>query len=257
MNALGRAGHVGSYQRTVAVSLERMYENALDWEHLPFVHASSFSAIEAVDAGAWGWRARVWDAADRESLIELRLERDRQRWITRNIEGRAAGAEIWTSVVEVAPRRLDLAIDFYVPGIPEADRAKVGAAYAQAYTVLYDEDEPMMVERQWQLEQRIQSRPREAVMLPPVAELDLPHRFDFGGRPHVLRDHEGSLIAHAAVCPHQLAPLADARIERGEIVCPWHGYRFALASGHCTSGALCRMTPAPAVEETAAGVRIG
>lgn len=35
--------YVGSYKRRMKVSIDRMYENALDWEHLPFPHNSSFS----------------------------------------------------------------------------------------------------------------------------------------------------------------------------------------------------------------------
>ena len=34
--------HVGTYRRVLPVSLVRMYENTLDWEHLPHVHESSF-----------------------------------------------------------------------------------------------------------------------------------------------------------------------------------------------------------------------
>ena len=43
--------HVGTYKRTVPVNLERMYENALDWQHLPHLHNSSFEDIECIDAG--------------------------------------------------------------------------------------------------------------------------------------------------------------------------------------------------------------
>ena len=39
------------------VSLERLYENALDWEHLPHLHQSSFASITCEAAGPWGWRA--------------------------------------------------------------------------------------------------------------------------------------------------------------------------------------------------------
>lgn len=49
--------HVGQYQRRMPVSLARMYENALDWEHLPWLHSSSFTAIECIESGDWGWRA--------------------------------------------------------------------------------------------------------------------------------------------------------------------------------------------------------
>ena len=52
--------HVGTYQRRLPVSLERMYENALDWAHLPHVHRSSFSDIQLISSGGWGWRAHLF-----------------------------------------------------------------------------------------------------------------------------------------------------------------------------------------------------
>ena len=43
-------------------------------EHLPHLHESGFSALELLDAGAWGWRAKVVDQRKgTESVIELRL----------------------------------------------------------------------------------------------------------------------------------------------------------------------------------------
>ena len=62
--------HVGTYRRVLPVSLERMYENTLDWEHLPFVHSSSFAAIECIEAGSWGWRAEVTSAKGEASIID-------------------------------------------------------------------------------------------------------------------------------------------------------------------------------------------
>ena len=47
---------VATYRRTVAASLERVVENVLDWEHLPWLHRASFSSVELVDAGESGWR---------------------------------------------------------------------------------------------------------------------------------------------------------------------------------------------------------
>ena len=63
--------HVGTYRRVLPVSLVRMYENTLDWEHLPFVHDSSFSSIECLDAGPWGWRAITTSPRGDENEIEL------------------------------------------------------------------------------------------------------------------------------------------------------------------------------------------
>ena len=149
-----RLDHVGSYRRRLPVSLDRMYENALDWQHLPHLHGSSFGSIDCASAGGWGWRATV-SSGDGEAAIvselELRLDRDARRWITRNLAGPNAGAEIWTHVFVVADRVLDIVVDFFVPHVPADAREKVGLAYAKAYEVLYDEDVDMMTGRQNQL----------------------------------------------------------------------------------------------------------
>lgn len=76
--------HVGSYRRRLSVSLERMFENALDWEHLPHLHNSSFAEINCLDAGPWGWRANVIDSNGQVSELEFKLDRSRRRWITKN-----------------------------------------------------------------------------------------------------------------------------------------------------------------------------
>lgn len=256
--------HVGTYRRSMAVSLERMYENALDWEHLPYVHDGSFSAINVLDSGRWGWKAALVDARGRDSVIELRLDRESRRWITRNLEGGATGSEIWTHVFVLGERSIEIVVDFFVPGVAEADREKTGDAYARLYHQLYDEDEAMMLARQHQLDQRIQSEPETTLMLPARSELSLPHRFKLGGREHVLREVDSKLVAHAAVCPHQLGPLANAELIAGEIVCPWHGYRFRLEDGTRVNGGAngnssvsnCALRPAPSVVETATGIGI-
>lgn len=54
------------------VSLARMYENALDWEHLPFLHSSSFKAINYLESGDWGWRAEVVLADTDTALLPKR-----------------------------------------------------------------------------------------------------------------------------------------------------------------------------------------
>jgi len=256
--------HVGTYRRAMAVSLERMYENALDWEHLPYVHQGSFSAINILDSGRWGWKAALVDARGRDSIIELRLDRESRRWITRNLEGGAIGSEIWTHVFVTGERAIEIVVDFFVPGVAEADRDKTGDAYARLYDQLYDEDEAMMLARQRELDQRIQPGVETRVTLPSRAELSLPHSFELGGRRHVLRENEGELVAHVAVCPHQLGPLDNAELVAGDIVCPWHGYRFRLTDGARvnpgtngnTSVSNCALRPAPSVVETPTGIEI-
>ncbi len=51
---------------------------------------------------------------------------------------------------------LDIVVDFYVPGVTPEAKEKVGLAYAKAYEQLYDEDVSMMVERQQQIDRRVE-----------------------------------------------------------------------------------------------------
>ena len=52
---------VATYPRLIGASLQRVWENVLDWEHLPHLHATSFGYCELDEAGDWGWRS--WASA--------------------------------------------------------------------------------------------------------------------------------------------------------------------------------------------------
>jgi nitrite reductase/ring-hydroxylating ferredoxin subunit len=41
----------------------------------------------------------------------------------------------------------------------------------------------------------------------------------------------GQLYAIDGMCAHQGGPLADGRVERGCVTCPWHGWQYELATG--------------------------
>lgn len=240
--------HVGSYRRELPVNLERMYENTLDWEHLPHVHRSSFTSIEAIDYGAWGWRARVTNANGSVSELELRLDRQARRWITRNVAGPNVGAEIWTHVFTVDEQRIDIVVDFFVPGVAAQDREKVGGAYARAYERLYDEDVAMMVERQRQLNRRLQSpRSPDVLDLGPVSSLVPNATYDHAGRQYRVAEVDGQWFAYPSTCPHQLGPLDPDSLDSGIVTCAWHGYRFDLRSGNCVSGQNCQFSQRPQV----------
>ena len=99
---------VGVYEREVRASTERVWENVHDWEHLPWLHRGSFSSIECNDSGDWGWRARIGlqpASPSRSIQLELRIEPDEPRYVSRTLEGPGAGSEIWTRVeaAEAAP----------------------------------------------------------------------------------------------------------------------------------------------------------
>jgi nitrite reductase/ring-hydroxylating ferredoxin subunit len=245
-----RLPHVGTYRRVLPVSLVRMYENALDWEHLPFVHSSSFRSIECLDSGPWGWRARTVSSTGDENVIELRLDRACRRWITRTLEGRNQGAEIWTHAFPIEPVRVDIVVDFFVPGVAPELREKVGGAYAALYTRLYDEDVAMMVERQHQLDRRMgRTGSGEVLDLGPREGLSLPLTVELDGRAVVVNESDGELVAYPALCPHQLGPLNEGALENGAVTCPWHGYAFDVRTGDCRTGQTCRLTDLPQISE--------
>ncbi|AGZ53332.1 Rieske 2Fe-2S domain-containing protein [Mycobacterium kansasii] len=52
----------------------------------------------------------------------------------------------------------------------------------------------------------------------------------------VCQTKPGEVSAFGEFCPHLAAPMADGWIDRGRLVCPWHGSRFALESGEVLRG---------------------
>lgn len=258
--------HVGSYRRRLPVSLDRMYENALDWQHLPHLHSSSFESINCESAGGWGWRATVTSGKGEALIVselELCLDRDARRWITRNLSGPNAGVEIWTHVFVVADRVLDIVVDFFVPNVPVEAREKVGRAYARAYEVLYDEDVDMMTERQKQLDLRLDGVDESEVLgLSSQTLASLPAKVAMSGRSFVVdklgtaESDDGALVVYPAQCPHQLGPLDEMSMDRGTVRCPWHGYVFDVRTGECVSGSHCRLGRVPRVLESEGRVEL-
>lgn len=253
-----RLDHVGTYKRRVPVSLERMYENALDWAHLAHLHQTSFSDIACMDSGAWGWRAALVDRKGRDMQLELCLDRSARRWITRNLSGPAEGAEIWTHVFEVGPYVLDLVIDFFVPGVERSAREKVGQAYANSYERLYDEDVWMMSERQRQIDRRFDRIIDGTQARVDINGLQLPCKVSLSGREFILNRMSEGWVVYPAQCPHQLGPLDEAHLQDGQVRCPWHGFKFDVLTGERTDGGSfggpCRLGRVPELHEEAGWV---
>jgi nitrite reductase/ring-hydroxylating ferredoxin subunit len=243
---------VGVYRREVRASLERIWENVLDWEHLPWLHRESFSRIECVEQGPGGWRARVGlapEASGQEILLELALEKPALRYVARTLEGPGQGTEIWTRLMPVAPDRTQIEVEFLLPCIPPERRDGLGRAYLRLYALLWDQDQGMMSRREAQLAAKPEPRPRDPVGLGPLAALRarLPLVVEVGGRGFRVLELEGELFAHATECPHLRGPLEEAALEGGCLRCPWHGYRFDPRTGRSADGRSLRLAPAPRV----------
>lgn len=142
---------VATYHRTIRASLERIWENVRDWEHLPWLHRASFRSVELLEQTPISWRARVTMPpadAPREAEIELQMDTPNLRYWSRTLSGQGAGGEILTRLTPVEVHRTNIVVEFraLVANPKQADAA--GAAYVRLYQRLWDEDEQMMKRRQ-------------------------------------------------------------------------------------------------------------
>lgn len=235
-------GLAGTYQRDVAASLDRVWENVLDWEHLPALHHGQFHSISLIDRGAWGWRARVLNqpGAGAAQVIEVRIDRDAGHYVSATLEGPGAGSEVRTRLTAIAPDRTAVSVAFHVPESDPARLTLIGDRYRAIYARLWDEDEAMMIHRERALARR-RGRPDTRGETRLLGTTDtvraaLPLLVEFGGERFRVIDLDGELVVHAATCPHWLGPLDDAPVHDGCVRCPWHDYVFDVRTGESADG---------------------
>ena len=71
----------------------------------------------------------------------------------------------------------------------------------------------------------------------PVTALDgHPQRVEIDGVGVVLHRDGDNVLAVGEYCPHLGAPMSDGWVDRGRVVCPWHGSRFECQSGDVLKG---------------------
>jgi nitrite reductase (NADH) small subunit len=51
----------------------------------------------------------------------------------------------------------------------------------------------------------------------------------------VFRQRDGNLFATQSHCPHRQGPLADGIVGGGTVICPFHAWKFDLATGRCAA----------------------
>ncbi len=142
---------VATYRRTIHASLERIWENVLDWEHLPWLHRKSFAAIRLIDQTPEGWRARVTlapAATARHAVIEIQTDIPHLCYWSRTVEGQGSGNGVLTCLSPVSQHVTDIVVEFHAPSLPPDKARALGDAYLRLYERLWDEDERMMQRRQ-------------------------------------------------------------------------------------------------------------
>ncbi|MEL6413965.1 MAG: Rieske (2Fe-2S) protein [Pseudomonadota bacterium] len=235
--------YLGNYVRRLPINLARMMENAYDWKHLPYVHSSSFSSIDLIDSGAWGWRAKIGlpdGSPASHQLLDLLVESDRHYWVSTVYSGPGTGIEIHTQATKIEDDEIEVDVRFYLPEAPDNETgAEMILAYMQQqYATLYDEDQGLMLGRQGALDDRKRwgaiTPSATDVLVGATAELDpeTVHTVEMETGRFCVRKHDGAWLVHSAVCTHLLGPLEESAInEHGQLTCPWHGYHFDLRTG--------------------------
>jgi len=251
---------LGRYRRRMAVSMERMFENALDWEHLPHLHGRSFADITLLEEGESHWVASLRLQPTRlrlRQVVRLSLDREAGIWVTEVLEGFTRGLQVHTQARELGPRSIEVDVRFRAPTplpIPRpfarAIERTLGSVAVAVYRRLYDEDEQMMLERQAQLDDRSRSpRLQESLRLGTRAEVLQPgYRLPTTQGEYRVAEVAGELVAFSTVCPHMLGPLGDVPVIDGQVRCPWHGYCFDVRTGSAL-GRRLHLRRAPRLEQ--------
>ena len=282
---IGSLCYLGCYRRRLPVNLNRMIENAYDWEHLPFVHQSSFDAIKLIDEGDWGWRAVATLRSSCVQHLELLVDKEQSYWATTVLSGDAKGFEIHSRAEEVAADEIEVVIRFYWPqaftkvlallnvakailpfklyrrlartfgvrGVSAelAPKDSILNTLSRQYAVLYDEDEVLMIGRQAainRLKKHKQASAPNELSLGLVNDVrkQLPKLVRFGKHRYVVNLWNDQWVVYAADCPHLLGPLQDSLIDsNGRITCPWHGYQFDVVSGNNCSNSVAGLPRPP------------
>lgn len=249
----------GEYRRNVAASLERVWENVFDWEHLGHLHDSTFATCTLVDKGDWGWRADIAliGASDKAmQTVELRADIASGHYVTTTLEGQGTGTQIRVWLTERAAHETGVLVEFHVPEADAAMRAFIGKAYEAGYARLWDEDEAMMQAREAMLalkadQASVAAAPQPLEMIlgdEQTVRGQLPLAFEMHGRPFHLVAIDGALHAYSAICPHWLGPLNPSLVsDDGMVRCPWHGYHFDVVSRACHEHKALKLAKPPTI----------
>ncbi|MDC0067545.1 Rieske (2Fe-2S) protein [Gammaproteobacteria bacterium] len=233
-NALNMV-QVASYDRLILAPLVRVWENVLDWEHLPYLHDASFNYVELDAGGQWGWR--TWSNADHTDHVELTLA-SADSYVARSYQAGHQISEIWTTLTD-AGDSTQVQVRFFMPNIEENKIEKLGQVMTSLYTKLWDEDEAMMQQRHKRLHEQRNNRSEQIL----GEEADIRSELADGNavifqlvrREYQIAEVEGRLVAVPTICPHLMGPLLAIDSQKGLVRCPWHGYHFDIKSGKCLS----------------------
>lgn len=205
---------VGHLERDLGASAFYAIEDELDWEHLPYVHASTFSEAKLIQADRNGWEADVVLTNGDAMLMRVTVDEDRMGYVNATFADGVENGRAVARLTTTGPDTCRISLRFFVPDRRHLDRKSVGGFYQELFGRLLDEDEPKMILRA----KAVKDGP-SARKLRRMAELA-----------------DGTKCEVPVVCPHRGLPLTCEPDSNGTMTCPWHGYQFDARTGKCLSG---------------------
>ncbi len=244
---------LGKVELEVAASAERMIENVMDWEHLPFVHAETFTSVEYLEGGPNWFRTRLGYVSGEVGITVVTVAEEGDQWTVALEEGPEKGLVLHNVMTKVTPRRIWLDISVYVPELPPNEAARKALFYfhRRQLELIFAQDSEMTAGRQDVLD-----RTRARWGLVPGATLGtvesvrarVPFFVTAEGRRYWVW-HDGEALALAAAdCPHNGGLLPCPARDGSERRCPWHGYTFDN-EGKSTDGRGLRTRPRMRLEQ--------
>jgi nitrite reductase/ring-hydroxylating ferredoxin subunit/uncharacterized membrane protein len=100
----------------------------------------------------------------------------------------------------------------------------LGGALVYGFGIGVDQSGPQLEVEDW------------TPVLPLSALNSQPQRVEIDGVGVVLHRDGDNVLAVGEYCPHLAAPMSDGWVDRGRVVCPWHGSRFECQSGDVLKG---------------------
>jgi nitrite reductase/ring-hydroxylating ferredoxin subunit len=237
---------VARYERLIKANIARVWENVRDWEHLPWLHSTSFDFVSLDTEGDWGWR--TWSSPTHNAHVELCIDLPQQRYVARSYRNQTQISEIWTTLTE-SGENTQILVEFQVPNVSPQDQNKVGQLFLDLYQTLWDEDEAMMQARQLQLTPLAPGPASANLESAATFKQSLPRLVKIRSQTFRISLVADEPVVYSTTCPHLLGPLSEADSLTGEVSCPWHGYRFDVFTGACLAPATakCRLRLAPSL----------
>ena len=247
---------VAVYERLVRASLERIWENVLDWEHLPALHRDSFAGGASDRLGRVGVgsaQVRVPGRSAR-SPCGSRSIASNLRYVTATTEGPGAGTEIWTSLEPKGEHETQIRVEFLVPDVSPERVATLGerlpVAVREALGRGRGDDAPAPGAARPRSARPL-PRSREVLELGALADVraKLPLDSTLDGRPFRIVSWTASWSPIRPSAPIGCGPLEAGKVE-GRHGRPVLGTTTAstCAAGRSADGRALRLAPPPRIE---------